>query len=298
MKQYEKFSDQEIISIITTSNSYEEALSRLGYVNNTPNRSILRGLAKQYNLSLDHFISAQTTNLTGNRYGRLTVMRKCGSSRGRARWLCQCDCGQQKEIDGNHLMSGTIQSCGCLQKEKIVEYNTTQKLQNLIGQRFGKLVVLKRGPDIGQQPSWICQCDCGQITHPIMGSNLRRKNGTKSCGCLVSAGEAKIRELLKNNNINFDTQVQFSDCVSVTGTPLRFDFGVYDIDNNLLYLIEYQGIQHYSEVAWTHDDLAIRQQRDNIKREYCKKNNIPLIEIPYTLFSKLSIQDLLLDKEI
>ena len=57
MKQYEKFSDEEIILIINSSNSYEEALSRLGYVNNTPNRNILRDLAKNYNLSLDHFIS-------------------------------------------------------------------------------------------------------------------------------------------------------------------------------------------------------------------------------------------------
>lgn len=298
MKQYEKFSDQEIISIITTSNSYEEALSQLGYVNNTPNRSILRGLAKQYNLSLDHFISTQTINLIGNRYGRLTVIRKCGSSRGRARWLCQCDCGQQKEVDGNHLMSGATQSCGCLQKEKTIEYNKINKLQDLCGQRFGKLVVLKRGPNIGEQPTWICQCDCGQITHPIMGSNLKRENGTKSCGCLVSAGEAKIRQLLRDNNILFDTQISFSDCVSNSGNPLRFDFGVYDTNGKLIYLIEYQGIQHYSEVAWTHDNLATRQERDEIKRNYCKNNNIPLIEIPYTIFPQLSIQHLLLEKEL
>jgi hypothetical protein len=164
--------------------------------------------------------------------------------------------------------------------------------------RFGKLTVLKRGPNIGEQPSWICQCDCGQMTHPILGSNLRREDGTKSCGCLVSAGEAKIRQLLRDNNIVFDTQIKFSDCTSDTGAPLRFDFGVYDSNNNLLYLIEYQGIQHYSEVAWTHDNLATRQKRDQIKRDYCDKHKIPLIEIPYTLFPKLSIQDLLLDKEI
>ena len=298
MKQYEKFSDQEIISIITSSNSYEEALNLLGYINNTPNRSILRNLAKKYNLSLDHFISAQTTNLIGQHYGRLTVVRKIGSNRGRARWLCQCECGQQKEVDGNHLMSGATQSCGCLQKEKIIEYNKINKLQDLSGQRFGKLVVLERGPNVGDQPTWVCKCDCGQITHPIMGSNLKRENGTKSCGCLVSAGEAKIRQLLRDNNILFDTQISFSDCVSDTGNPLRFDFGVYDIDGNLIYLIEYQGIQHYSEVSWTHDDLQSRQKRDQIKRDYCKYNNIPLIEIPYTLFSQLSIQHLLLEKEL
>ena len=39
------------------SNSYEEALNKIGYVNNTPNRNILRKLAEQYGLRLDHFIS-------------------------------------------------------------------------------------------------------------------------------------------------------------------------------------------------------------------------------------------------
>ena len=161
MKQYEKFSDEEIILIINSSNSYEEALSRLGYVNNTPNRNILRDLAKNYNLSLEHFISKQTINLINKQYGKLTVIKKVGNNKGRARWLCQCDCGQKKEVDGNHLMSGAIQSCGCLQKEKIIEYNTTKKLKDLTGQRFGKLVVLERGPNIGKQPAWICKCDCG-----------------------------------------------------------------------------------------------------------------------------------------
>ena len=46
------------------------------------------------------------------------------------------------------------------------------------------------------------------------------------------------------------------------------------------------------------DNLIERQERDNIKREYCKKNNIPLIEIPYTLFSELTIEDLLLKGDI
>lgn len=69
-----------------------------------------------------------------------------------------------------------------------------------------------------------------------MGTNLR-KGTTKSCGCLVSQGELKIRELLNMHHIPFKTQITFEGCRYKD--LLRFDFGIYDDDNNLKYLIEY-----------------------------------------------------------
>ena len=50
-----------------------------------------------------------------------------------------------------------------LQKEKVLALNK-EKLIDLTGKTFGKLTVLKRGENIGLQPSWICQCECGTIT--------------------------------------------------------------------------------------------------------------------------------------
>lgn len=55
---------------------------------------------------------------TGNRYGRLLVLRHVGSSKcGNAEWLCRCDCGKEKIIRGGGLRNGGTKSCGCLQKE-------------------------------------------------------------------------------------------------------------------------------------------------------------------------------------
>ena len=53
---------------------------------------------------------------------------------------------------------------------------------NMEGQRFGRLVVLRRGHNIRGKAAWICQCDCGLIVE-VMGKNLR-DGCTKSCGCL------------------------------------------------------------------------------------------------------------------
>ena len=292
MKLYEKnFTFDQLKEILSNSNTYDEALEKLGYIKNNANRKVIREISQNYNISIDHFINGQTSNLIGQRFGRLIVEKKVPSKSNRARWLCKCDCGQYKEVDGNHLKRNEILSCGCYHKEIVANYNTNQKLVDLTNQKFGKLTVLYRGYNIGEQPTWICRCDCGTITHPIMGTNLRR-GITKSCGCLVSQGELKIRELFNQYNIKFKSQVSFKDCHYKD--MLRFDFGVYDDDNKLKYLIEYQGVQHYQEVEWTRDTLKDRQLRDNIKVEYCKNNNIPLLIIPYTKYSTLSINDLIL----
>jgi len=57
--------------------------------------------------------------LTGQRFGRLLVVRRAGSYRGGATWLCRCDCGVEREVIGWELTSQTRprKSCGCLIKE-------------------------------------------------------------------------------------------------------------------------------------------------------------------------------------
>ena len=58
-------------------------------------------------------------DLTGNRYGRLTVLKRSEndvSANGiqHRRWLCRCDCGNEVIINGGYLKSGDTKSCGCL----------------------------------------------------------------------------------------------------------------------------------------------------------------------------------------
>lgn len=58
-------------------------------------------------------------DITGNRYGRLRVIRKhaAPSSSGGSLWDCLCDCGTKKTINGSNLRNGSVQSCGCLASE-------------------------------------------------------------------------------------------------------------------------------------------------------------------------------------
>ena len=63
---------------------------------------------------------------TGNRYGRLVVLRYAGSDRKwNALWECQCDCGNIKVVKGYDLVNGTTKSCGCLVKDKVSTHRMT-----------------------------------------------------------------------------------------------------------------------------------------------------------------------------
>lgn len=87
--------------------------------------------------------------------------------------------------------------------------------------------------------------------------------------------------LLDELNIPYEQQVYFKDLKYKS--YLYFDFGIYNDNNELLYLIEFQGRQHYKVPDCWGGEGALKenQKRDQLKREYCLKNNISLIEIPY-----------------
>lgn len=58
-------------------------------------------------------------DLTGQRYGRLTVLKRVGLKNSSATWLCRCDCGNEKVVAAHPLREGKIQSCGCLRLERL-----------------------------------------------------------------------------------------------------------------------------------------------------------------------------------
>lgn len=62
-------------------------------------------------------LKKRAIDLTGKRFGRLMVICRVDNRGKDLFWLCKCDCGNEKEIDGNNLESGNTTSCGCYFKE-------------------------------------------------------------------------------------------------------------------------------------------------------------------------------------
>ena len=249
---------------------------------------------------------SKVIDMTGQRWGKLVVLERAENDPyGKAQWLCQCDCGNQKIIAGASLRKGVTISCGCHRLAKIKQFNE-QNTINEIGHRYGKLVVISKNTDSKLQQDgramWNCKCDCGNEC-VVMGKLLRNGH-VNSCGCGVkSKGELKIEQILKQLNINWVNQYKVNIAQNQYETqqehPYYFDFAIID-NNKLHYLIEYDGEQHFSFKEntdyWNNkENFQQTQQRDMIKNQWCKNNNIPLIRIPYTQYDKLCIDDLQLN---
>lgn len=68
------------------------------------------------------FFMSRIKDIASQRFGRFVVMHMDGfNKRGHAVWLCLCDCGVSKRVQGRHLRDGSTQSCGCLNREKAAQ---------------------------------------------------------------------------------------------------------------------------------------------------------------------------------
>ena len=143
----------------------------------------------------------RTADITGQRFGRLVAIKPIGNKGKKVGvyWLCQCDCGNNKEVRASRLLQGYTKSCGCLAKETskkngrnaLLTRNKVHAVQ--VGQRFGKLVAIKPvDKNIKGNILWECQCDCGNTI--IVRADSLRDSNTKSCGCLKRVAGKEIAE--------------------------------------------------------------------------------------------------------
>lgn len=109
-------------------------------------------------------------DITNKHFGFWTAL----SYKGNGFWLCRCQCGTERAVSGGDLRNGGSKSCGCRHRP------------NLIGQKYGRLTVLKEvEPDFyvsGNKRAFLCRCECGNEIR-VAGDRLLSGN-TKSCGCL------------------------------------------------------------------------------------------------------------------
>lgn len=128
---------------------------------------------------------------------------------------------------------------------------------------------------------------CNRVWEPLA------KNLIKGLRCTCETrtkGEILIWNILNKYNINFLFQKEISD--KIFSQPfLLIDF--YLPDYNLF--IEYNGKQHYVPIEYFGGEIQFNKQqtRDEELREYCRLNNIKLLELKYDL-SPEEIEDKIL----
>lgn len=209
----------------------------------------------------------------GERYGSLVIDRIIPNMDGNnvTYVSCTCDCGKTGFITRlNALVSGNTKTCGCAHSP------------NLIGKKFGRLTVIKEIESSSSQRRWLCECDCGKTIG--INSHTLTSGHTKSCGCLRSdknsLSEKFVRKYLSTIGAEYEAERTFDDCIGVNGWKLRFDFFLPDYSMT----IECDGMQHYRPIEYFggQDKFDVLSANDKVKNEYCERNDILLLRLPYT----------------
>lgn len=281
--KWKEYNKQQIQVLINESHTKIEVLQKMGYTGN--DYKAFNSILKEYpDLDLSSFNKRpyRRKNIIGQKFGHLTVLKfdeERSNNMGKTYVFAQCDCPLQTTISvrSADLISGNTLSCGC----------NRQSIP--IGTKFHKLTVLEYDLEKCKEKHHsyvkVC-CDCNpSLIYSIRADSL---TGGKviSCGCeKCSHGEIKIEEILTDLNLNYIKEYSFQELKSKRNKLLRIDF--YLPENNTA--IEFQGKQHYVPVehfgGQKHFD--IQRENDQLKREYCKANNIQLIEIPYWDYDKI-----------
>lgn len=137
----------------------------------------------------------QINDLKGLKFGRLTVLEKADSQitpngTKRTMWKCRCDCGNIVVRSQQNIRNAKHASCGCWKSE----LTSDRKLEDLTGQRFGRLIVIERAETTHVSTRWKCKCDCGKECI-VLAQNLK-KGHTISCGCYRE--EVRPKQCLKH----------------------------------------------------------------------------------------------------
>lgn len=113
----------------------------------------------------------------GTKFGKLTIIEQPTTDGAFGIVKCRCDCGNEQYFKLTNLKNGRVISCGCARREVIQKNSVYHKIN--IGDRFGKLLVIRNIEKIDNKPKVLCRCDCGEEKYVLVYSLL--EGAIKSC---------------------------------------------------------------------------------------------------------------------
>ena len=250
----------------------------------------------------------------GDKIGKLTVLEKDIMTPNGQKYLCKCECGNTISVREDNLEVGRIggkggtRSCGCLNPVKnhcrgikridrigtvVNNYQYVLRLMIDSNRSYNYLFYdLTNGmwrtsdprhvKDLAHNPRYECK------TAKEALDKYYKKIMSKQFSQFTD--ENNIMTMLFDAGIIWTKQFSFEDCKDKV--PLPFDIAVFNNDFELIYLIEYDGGQHFKEKSGMFD-YATQHRHDLMKNKYCFEHNIPLIRIPYDV--EYDFNDLVLE---
>lgn len=196
-------------------------------------------------------------------------------------------CGFEHEITAHKLLVNiTCKKCNKCIMNKTTDY-FKQEVYELVDDEYTVL-----GEYINARKKTTFLHNICNLEFEVRPDSFLR--GSRCPHCNSSKGEIKIRDFLINNDVTFAREYIFPDLLSDLDRCLRFDFAIFQYDDptKLKCLIEYDGEFHYQKL-YKNDGHERIIYHDGLKNDYCEKNNISLLRIPYKEFD--NIENILCD---
>lgn len=156
----------------------------------------------------------QTQDVTDQRFGTRRVLRSTSERKwGKPLWVVRCDCGRESKTTINAIKKRPT-CIHCFREKRALGIGVFG--YDLTGQRFSKIVVLRRDGHIRKMRSWLCRCDCGKefrTTTISLNGNWCPKKSCDVCSSHARRpGEAAFNRLYsgyvesaKDRNLTFYT---------------------------------------------------------------------------------------------
>lgn len=203
-------------------------------------------------------------------------------------WKLLCLCGKTCEIRASSVVSGISKTCG---RCHLLKDEYPNLIEEWDFEKNKELDLNDITCHTAKSVWWICK-KCGHNWKTRVYSRSKG-SGCPNCHSPSKAND-RFKRILEEDGIEFEQEKRLEGCKYKL--PLRFDF--YFPTLNIL--VELQGEQHYKKGRYKDAEkyFELVRIRDQIKREYCKKNNIRLIEIHYCDFSEKRMKEILKEEGI
>jgi hypothetical protein len=185
-------------------------------------------------------------DLTGNKYGRLTVLGDNGTrtKNGKVLWHCLCECGDTTYVRADHLKNGSVVSCGCLNNEKKHE-----RFKDLTDSETDNFKVIDRAYSKNQRVYWNCICKhCGNHIE-LQSNQIERYSG---CGCKQNRSTKERMAEIRDSESLKSTKPTAKSSTGVRGVYFNKRKNRYqafiNVDKKTKYLGSYTSLEEATKI--------------------------------------------------
>ena len=178
------------------------------------------------------------------------------------------------------VIKGTLQAFNIFSNRKYFLYNL-----KIYGMKNGlQSTPLRIGDVTSSHNKVVFKCNCGNTFERSIYKWMDGRDLCINCSQAQSSYERLFEEYLIDKKYKYKKEYRFNDCRDEK--PLPFDFYIATFDC----LVEIDGQQHFEPTKFDGDidiankKFALQQKHDNIKNNYCKNKDIPLLRLPYFCF--------------